>query len=36
MKKFQSKEKKATEIILPDSEPDCVWDPVKRVYVFDG
>ena len=36
MNRFKSKEKKPSEIILPDEEPDCTWDPVKRVYVFAG
>ena len=34
--RLTSKEKKPKEIILPEKEPDCYWDPVSRTYVFEG
>lgn len=34
--KFTSKDKKTTQMILPDQEPKCYYDPVTKTYVFEG
>lgn len=34
--KFTSKDKKATEMIFPEEEPKCYYDPVTKSYVFEG
>ena len=34
--KFTSKEKKATEMIFPDKEPKCEYDPKTKSWIFEG
>jgi hypothetical protein len=34
--KFTSKDKKSTEMIFPEEEPKCYYDPVTKSYVFEG